>query len=207
MREERKETLQKLCLVFRNKLIDLLYSVQTGHPGGSLSCTEILTALYYELMDVDPMNPEKEDRDHLILSKGHGAPMLYLVLAHKGFFPLAELKNLRQTGSMLQGHPCVHKTPGVELSTGPLGLGLSAGLGMALGARLKGGMRGTDRSHRDGGGTQHIRRPGQRGGGGAGRALSGSHGTDGRSGFCGVRRLRTADGKVRIWTGIHCAKM
>ena len=138
MREERKETLQKLCLVFRNKLIDLLYSVQTGHPGGSLSCTEILTALYYELMDVDPMNPEKEDRDHLILSKGHGAPMLYLVLAHKGFFPLAELKNLRQTGSMLQGHPCVHKTPGVELSTGPLGLGLSAGLGMALGARLKG---------------------------------------------------------------------
>ena len=138
MREERKETLQKLCLVFRSKLIDLLYSVQTGHPGGSLSCTEILTALYYELMDVDPMNPEKEDRDHLILSKGHGAPMLYLVLAHKGFFPLAELKNLRQTGSILQGHPCVHKTPGVELSTGPLGLGLSAGLGMALGSRLKG---------------------------------------------------------------------
>ena len=138
MREERKETLQKLCLVFRSKLIDLLYSIQTGHPGGSLSCTEILTALYYELMDVDPMNPEKEDRDHLILSKGHGAPMLYIVLAHKGFFPLAELKNLRQTGSMLQGHPCVHKTPGVELSTGPLGLGLSAGLGMALGARLKG---------------------------------------------------------------------
>ena len=138
MREERKETLQKLCLVFRSKLIDLLYSIQTGHPGGSLSCTEILTALYYELMDVDPMNPEKEDRDHLILSKGHGAPMLYLVLAHKGFFPLAELKNLRQTGSMLQGHPCVHKTPGVELSTGPLGLGLSAGLGMALGSRLKG---------------------------------------------------------------------
>ena len=138
MREERKETLQKLCLAFRSKLIDLLYSIQTGHPGGSLSCTEILTALYYELMDVDPMNPEKEDRDHLILSKGHGAPMLYLVLAHKGFFPMDELKNLRQTGSMLQGHPCVHKTPGVELSTGPLGLGLSAGLGMALGARLKG---------------------------------------------------------------------
>ena len=108
MREERKETLQKLCLVFRNKLIDLLYSVQTGHPGGSLSCTEILTALYYELMDVDPMNPEKEDRDHLILSKGHGAPMLYLVLAHKDFFPLAELKNLRQTGSMLQGLSLIH---------------------------------------------------------------------------------------------------
>ena len=87
MREERKETLQKLCLVFRNKLIDLLYSVQTGHPGGSLSCTEILTALYYELMDVDPMNPEKEDRDHLILSKGHGAPMLYLVWPTRASFP------------------------------------------------------------------------------------------------------------------------
>ena len=108
MREERKETLQKLCLAFRSKLIDLLYSIQTGHPGGSLSCTEILTALYYELMDVDPMNPEKEDRDHLILSKGHGAPMLYLVLAHKGFFPMDELKNLRQTGSMLQGLSLIH---------------------------------------------------------------------------------------------------
>lgn len=83
-----------------------------------------MTALYYELMDVDPMNPEKEDRDHLILSKGHGAPMLYLVLAHKGFFPLAELKNLRQTGSMLQGHPCVHKTPGVELSHRTAGTGI-----------------------------------------------------------------------------------
>lgn len=87
MREERKETLQKLCPVFRSKLIDLLYSVQTGHPGGSLSCTEILTALYYELMDVDPMNPEKEDRDHLILSKGHGAPCFILSWPTRASFP------------------------------------------------------------------------------------------------------------------------
>ena len=101
----------KICNAHNSIDIDftvLLTHIGFEHPGGSLSCTEILTALYYELMDVDPMNPEKEDRDHLILSKGHGAPMLYLVLAHKGFFPLAELKNLRQTGSMLQGLSLIH---------------------------------------------------------------------------------------------------
>lgn len=138
MTDERKSELQSLCRTFRRELIDTLHSVQTGHPGGSLSCTEILAALYYERMDVDPADPEKEDRDHLILSKGHAAPMLYILLAHRGFFPMEELKGLRQTGSMLQGHPCVHKTPGVELSTGPLGLGLSAGLGMALASRIRG---------------------------------------------------------------------
>ena len=109
MTNERKEELQRQCSKFRNDLIDLLHSIQTGHPGGSLSCTE-----------------------------GHAAPMLYLVLAEKGFFPKEELKTLRQMDSMLQGHPCVHKTPGVELSTGPLGLGLSAGLGMAMADRIKG---------------------------------------------------------------------
>ena len=138
MTNERKKELQTQCSRFRNQLIDLLHSIQTGHPGGSLSCTEILTALYFEIMNVDPQNPAMEGRDHLVLSKGHAAPILYLVLAEKGFFPKEELKNLRQAGSMLQGHPCVHKTPGVELSTGPLGLGLSAGLGMALSARIKG---------------------------------------------------------------------
>lgn len=138
MTSERKEELQTQCRQLRNELIDLLHSIQTGHPGGSLSCTEILAALYFEIMNVDPENPEMEGRDHLVLSKGHAAPMLYLILAEKGFFPKEELKNLRQIDSMLQGHPCVHKTPGVELSTGPLGLGLSAGLGMAMGARIKG---------------------------------------------------------------------
>jgi transketolase len=138
MTNERKEELQRQCSKFRNDLIDLLYSIQTGHPGGSLSCTEILTSLYFEIMNVNPEDPEMEGRDHLILSKGHAAPMLYLVLAEKGFFPKEELKTLRQMDSMLQGHPCVHKTPGVELSTGPLGLGLSAGLGMAMADRIKG---------------------------------------------------------------------
>ena len=138
MTNERKEELQRQCSKFRNDLIDLLYSIQTGHPGGSLSCTEILTSLYFEIMNVNPEDPEMEGRDHLILSKGHAAPMLYLELAEKGFFPKEELKTLRQMDSMLQGHPCVHKTPGVELSTGPLGLGLSAGLGMAMADRIKG---------------------------------------------------------------------
>ena len=138
MTNERKEELQLQCSRFRNQLIDLLHSIQTGHPGGSLSCTELLTALYFEIMNVDPEHPDMEGRDHLVLSKGHAAPMLYLVLAEKGFFQKEELKNLRHIDSMLQGHPCVHKTPGVELSTGPLGLGLSAGLGMALSARIKG---------------------------------------------------------------------
>lgn len=138
MTNERKEELEGQCRKFRMELVDLLHSIQTGHPGGSLSCTELLTALYFEIMNVDPKNPGMEGRDHLILSKGHAAPMLYLVLAEKGFFPKEELKNLRQAGSMLQGHPCVHKTPGVELSTGPLGLGLSAGLGMAMANRIKG---------------------------------------------------------------------
>lgn len=138
MNSERQQELQSLCLRFRNDLIDLLHSIQTGHPGGSLSCTEILTTLYFEKMHQDPQNPKMEGRDRLILSKGHAAPILYIILAELGYFPKEELKTLRQAGSILQGHPCVHKTPGVELSTGPLGLGLGAGLGMSLSERLKG---------------------------------------------------------------------
>lgn len=138
MERNRKEDLENLCLSFRNDLVDLLHSIQTGHPGGSLSCMDILTTLYCEKMNIDPENPRMEGRDKLILSKGHAAPALYLVLAELGFFPKEELKTLRQINSNLQGHPCVHKTKGVELSTGPLGLGLSAGLGMALSDKLKG---------------------------------------------------------------------
>ena len=137
MTEERKLELDNKCLQLRSDLIDLLHSIQTGHPGGSLSCTEILAALYYEIMNMDPENPNTEGRDRLILSKGHAAPMLYLILADKGYFPKEDLRRLRQLDSHLQGHPCVHKTPGIELSTGPLGLGLGAGIGMALGERLK----------------------------------------------------------------------
>lgn len=138
MTTEKKLELEKKCLQFRKDLIDLLYRIQTGHPGGSLSCTEILTTLYFEVMKADPGNPQWEGRDRLILSKGHAAPMLYLELAQLGYYPKEELKTLRQLNSRLQGHPCMHKTPGVELSSGPLGLGLGAGIGMALGERLKG---------------------------------------------------------------------
>lgn len=138
MNREKRSELDQRCLQFRKDLMDLLYHIQTGHPGGSLSCTEILTALYFDILNVDPQNPRWENRDRLILSKGHAAPMLYLNLAERGFFPKEDLKTLRQLNSCLQGHPCVHKTPGVELSTGPLGLGLGAGIGMALGEELKG---------------------------------------------------------------------
>lgn len=138
MNTEKKTELEEKCLQFRNDLIDLLHDIQTGHPGGSLSCTEILTTLYFDIMHVDPENPQWDKRDRLILSKGHAAPMLYLNLAEKGFFPKEDLRTLRQLNSYLQGHPCGHKTPGVELSTGPLGLGLGAGIGMALGEKLKG---------------------------------------------------------------------
>ena len=135
---ERKQELESLCLRFRNELIDLLHDIQTGHPGGSLSCLEILTTLYTEKMNHNPKNPKMEGRDRLILSKGHAAPILYMNLAEQGYFKKEELKTLRQINSNLQGHPCMHKTAGVELSTGPLGLGLGAGLGMCLGERLKG---------------------------------------------------------------------
>lgn len=138
MTNEHKQELEALCLQFRKDLIDLLHSIQTGHLGGSLSACEIMTVLYQDVLNVDPANPDMEGRDHFILSKGHAAPMLYLNLAEKGFFPKEELKTLRQLNSRLQGHPCVHKTPGVELSTGPLGLGLGAGVGMVLADRIKG---------------------------------------------------------------------
>lgn len=138
MNNERKQELEALCLQFRNELVDILHDIQTGHPGGSLSCCEIVTTLYHEIMNVDSKNPKMEQRDRLILSKGHATPILYLNLAALGYFPKEELKTLRQINSNLQGHPCQHKTPGVELSTGPLGLGLGAAVGMALGERLKG---------------------------------------------------------------------
>ena len=118
MTDERKQELESLCLRFRNELIDLLHEIQTGHPGGSLSCLEILTTLYTEKMNHNPKNPKMEGRDRLILSKGHAAPILYMNLAEQGYFKKEELKTLRQINSNLQGHPCMHKTAGVELSTG-----------------------------------------------------------------------------------------
>lgn len=130
----RRNELQTLCNSFRKELIELLYEIQTGHVGGSLSCTEIVTVLYNEIMIT---SPNDINRDRFVLSKGHAAPILYLNLAYKGFFPREELKTLRQIGSRLQGHPCWHKTPGVDVSTGPLGIGLSTALGIAISARMK----------------------------------------------------------------------
>lgn len=136
LKPESKENLERLCKKFRQDLIKLLHGIQTGHPGGSLSSAEIMTTLYFAKLNIDPKKPKDENRDRFILGKGHAAPMLYLILAEKGFFPQDDLVTLRQLDSKLQGHPCALKTCGVELSTGPLGLGLSAGLGMALAAKL-----------------------------------------------------------------------
>lgn len=135
---ERTKQLTEQCTGFRRDLISQLHAIQTGHPGGSLSSCEIITVLYQEMMNIDPANPFMEGRDYFILSKGHAAPMLYINMAEKGFFPKEDLKTLRQINSKLQGHPCAHKVDGIELSTGPLGLGLGAGVGMALAETLKG---------------------------------------------------------------------
>ena len=127
--------LQALCRQFRTDVLTVLHEKQTGHPGGSLSACEILTVLYFQTMRVRPDDPGWKDRDRCVLSKGHAAPMLYRVLAERGFFPVEELHTLRSLNSRMQGHPCMLETPGVDLSTGPLGVGLSAALGMALGLK------------------------------------------------------------------------
>ncbi|HHX59241.1 MAG TPA: transketolase [Epulopiscium sp.] len=138
MLREKKQELNLLANQFRQRLIEQLHAIQTGHPGGSLSATEIITTLYFDTMNVSAENVDCIKRDRFILSKGHAAPMLYLALAEKGYFPQEEIKSLRQMDSILQGHPCCVSTPGVELCTGPLGLGLSAGIGMAIGEKLSG---------------------------------------------------------------------
>ena len=125
-----------LCKKFRIELIKCLHTVGSGHPGGSLSATEIITTLYFHELNVNPKNPNDPDRDRFILSKGHAAPMLYLNLAEKGYFDKSELSSLRQMNHMLQGHPCAKTTPGIDLSTGPLGLGISAAVGMAIADKL-----------------------------------------------------------------------
>jgi len=136
---DKQKELEKLCLKFRRKLIDVLHAKQTGHPGGSLSVCEILVSLFFHQAFVNPADPSDPARDRIVLSKGHAAPTLYLALAEKGFFPYEEIDTLRDFETRLQGHPSSKDTPGVELSTGPLGLGLAASLGMALAIRLDGG--------------------------------------------------------------------
>lgn len=132
MNSEKAKELSELCNQFRKDVLTVLHEKQTGHPGGSLSVCEILTALYFDRMNVNPTNPSDPNRDRLVLCKGHAAPMLYRVLAEKGFFSKEEMHTLRDFGTRLQGHPCMLETPGVDMSSGPLGIGLSAALGMAL---------------------------------------------------------------------------
>lgn len=132
------EGLTKIAHQLRVDVLEMIYNAQTGHLGGSLSAAEIVATLYYHELNVDPYNPEWPDRDRFVLCKGHAAPVVYAALADLGFFAREELVLLRQVNSMLQGHPDMRKTPGVEMSTGSLGQGLSAAIGMALAARLDG---------------------------------------------------------------------
>ena len=129
--------LQKIANDVRKGIVTGVYSAKAGHPGGSLSAADMFTFLYFEEMNIDPQDPKKKDRDRFVLSKGHTAPGLYATLAHRGFFPVEDLTTLRKLGSYLQGHPCVH-IPGVDMSTGSLGQGISAATGMALAAKMDG---------------------------------------------------------------------
>ena len=129
------EELKKVANEVRKGIVTGVHAAKSGHPGGSLGAADIMTYLYFEEMNVDPADPRKADRDRLVLSKGHAAPALYSVLASRGFFPVEELKTLRHIGSRLQGHPNMNDTPGVDMSTGSLGQGISAAVGMALAAK------------------------------------------------------------------------
>ncbi|MEY8522930.1 transketolase [Lachnospiraceae bacterium 38-10] len=130
--------LQKTANEVRKGIVKAVHSAKAGHPGGSLSAADLFTYLYFEEMNIDPKNPKMEDRDRFVLSKGHTAPGLYSTLANRGYFPVEELLTLRHVGSRLQGHPCMQETPGVDMSSGSLGQGLSAAVGMALAARMDG---------------------------------------------------------------------
>ena len=120
----------------RKGIITAVHGAKAGHPGGSLSAADLFTYLYFEEMNVDPKDPKKADRDRFVLSKGHTAPGLYSTLANRGYFPVEDLPTLRHLGSYLQGHPCMQETPGVDMSSGSLGQGISAAVGMALAAKM-----------------------------------------------------------------------
>ena len=130
--------LQITATKVRKGIVEAVHSAKSGHPGGSLSAADMFTFLYFEEMNIDPKNPKDPNRDRFVLSKGHTAPGLYSTLANRGFFPVEDLKTLRKLGSYLQGHPCMTETPGVDMSTGSLGQGVSAAVGMALAAKLNG---------------------------------------------------------------------
>lgn len=128
--------LKRVANQVRKGIVTSVHSAKAGHPGGSLSAADIYTFLYFEEMNIDPENPKMDSRDRFVLSKGHTAPGLYSTLANRGFFPVEDLKTLRKLGSYLQGHPCMQHIPGVDMSSGSLGQGISAAAGMALGAKI-----------------------------------------------------------------------
>ena len=132
-----KLELQKMANEVRKGIVTGVHAAKAGHPGGSLSAADLFTYLNFEEMNVDPKNPQDPDRDRIVLSKGHTAPGLYATLAHKGYFPVEDLVTLRHIGSHLQGHPCMQHTPGLDMSSGSLGQGISAAVGMALSAKLR----------------------------------------------------------------------
>ncbi|NLM76084.1 MAG: transketolase [Clostridiaceae bacterium] len=136
MDEMTKKQLKKTATMIRKGIITAVASAGSGHPGGSLSLADILTYLYFKEMNVDPQNPKDPDRDRFVLSKGHCSPGLYSTLAHRGFFPVEDLKGFRQADSYLEGHPNMEMVPGVDMSTGSLGQGISAAVGMALAGKL-----------------------------------------------------------------------
>lgn len=130
------EELKSLAKIVRKDIISMLTESRSGHPGGSLSAADILTTLYFGEMNIDPKNPKDENRDRFVLSKGHAAPVLYSVLARRGYFPVEELNTLRKINSRLQGHPSMKCLPGVDMSTGSLGQGISVSVGMALAGKI-----------------------------------------------------------------------
>lgn len=134
--DERTKYLREIAQEVRLNIIDMIYTAQSGHPGGALSAADIVTALYFDILKIDPENPRWSDRDRFILSKGHACPVWYSCLAMRGYFPMKELKTLRKFESILQGHPDMRKTPGIDTTTGSLGQGLSLGVGMALEGKL-----------------------------------------------------------------------
>ena len=138
MTKEQRNALEIAACKVRMGIIESTHAAKCGHPGGSLSAADVLTYLYFHELNIDPKDPKKADRDRFVLSKGHNAPGLYAALAYRGFFPVEDLKTLRHTGSYLQGHPNMNTVPGVDMSTGSLGQGISAAAGMALAARYIG---------------------------------------------------------------------
>ena len=133
-----KLELQIMANKIRKDIVASVHSARAGHPGGSLSAADVFTYLYFEEMNIDPENPDKPDRDRFVLSKGHAAPGLYAALAHRGFFPVEDMISLRHVGSYLQGHPDMKGIPGVDMSSGSLGQGVSTAVGMALAAKMSG---------------------------------------------------------------------